>query len=114
MPRFKAIQSWERSYSPALSVKEGEGVTVGTRDEQWSEWIWCTNSSGLGGWLPASSLSSQKPGEIAIVQMAFDTRELTVSSGELFEGFGERSGWMWCRNDTGAEGWVPSDHLESI
>lgn len=114
MPRFKATRSWERSYSPALSVQEGETVTIGDRDEQWSEWIWCINSSGLGGWLPAMCLSSQQMGETATLLTRFDTVELTVGEGEELEGIEERGEWIWCRNNIGTEGWVPSDRLQRV
>ncbi|WP_282610382.1 SH3 domain-containing protein [Pelagibius sp. Alg239-R121] len=112
------IRSWERSYSPALSVKKGEQVETGVRDEAWPGWIWCRNDSGLGGWLPEELLSSNEGGGkaegggIAKTLEAFDTGELTVLAGQTVEGNKHRNGWDWCRNDSGQEGWVPSDCLK--
>ncbi|TQV82100.1 SH3 domain-containing protein [Denitrobaculum tricleocarpae] len=106
------MQSWTQSYSPALSVRAGETVTLGAKDADWPEWIWCRNSEGLGGWLPASSLSSQTEGEAAKLLTDFDTIELTVKEGEELEGVEERGGWIWCRSHIGMEGWVPLDHVE--
>lgn len=89
-------------------------MSVGNRDAQWPDWVWCRNSCGLGGWLPEAVLSSCKAGDTAVVLQAFDTAELTVSAGELLEAFEERSDWVWCRNRSGTEGWVPLDCLDII
>ncbi len=87
-------------------------MTLGAKDEDWPEWIWCRNAEGLGGWLPASSLSSQQTGETATLLSAFDSLELTVSKGDELDGIEECSGWIRCRNGAGAVGWVPSECLE--
>lgn len=106
---LKVIKPWMQSYSPALSVAEGECVTFGERDDDWPGWVWCRNRDGLGGWLPEDQLSVSASGETAVLMQAFDTVELTVEFGERLEGFEQRSGWIWCRNAVGRKGWVPSD-----
>lgn len=108
---FKVTKSWRQSYSPALSVTEGEGVDLGKRDEDWPGWVWCRNRDGIGGWLPEELLSFGVSGKTATLLRAFNTVELTIDAGERLRGFERRSGWIWCRNGTGEEGWVPCDCL---
>lgn len=114
MTRFKVTEAWTQSYAPALSVKAGEAVKTGGGDERWPGWVWCSNVDGLGGWLPESCLSSDEEGTTAVLLTAFDTVELTVTEDEELEGFEAREGWIWCRNEAGDQGWVPSDCLRPV
>ena len=104
---FKVAKPWTQSYSPALAVSEDERVTLGERDEAWPGWIWCLTGDGLGGWLPDALLIHDQEGRDAVLKSSFNTVELTAEHGEELEGFEERDGWLWCRNRSGKEGWVP-------
>lgn len=114
MTRFKVGRAWIRSYTPALSVVAGEAVKTGAGDEDWPGWVWCSNADGLGGWLPETCLSHDECGDTAVLLTAFDTVELTVAEDEELEGFEAREGWIWCRNEAGDQGWVPSDCLTPV
>lgn len=94
-----------------IRLAPGEPVMVGDRDTEWPEFVFVTSSEG-SGWVPARHLSADAGA--AIVEVAYDTTELAVSAGEevtLVER-DDVSGWWWCRNTAGAEGWVPRAILE--
>ena len=44
-----------------------------------------------------------------IVRTAYDTTELPAQPGDVLDVLEEdvQSGWLWCRNREGREGWVP-------
>ena len=63
-------------------------------------------------WLPEEVL--EVGAGTARVREDFDTAELTVVPGEIVEARAEREGWVWCRADSGAEGWVPLKVLEPL
>ena len=108
----RVIEAWRRSYDPALAVAAGQCLTVERRDTEWPGWLWCRDESGLGGWLPEEVLEVGMG--MARVGEDFDTAELAVVPGEIVEGLGTREGWIWCRADSGAEGWVPLKVLEPL
>jgi hypothetical protein len=80
---------------------------VGERDTEWPEFVFVTASHGTG-WVPARHLSSDHGA--AVVEAAYDTTELPVAAGEEVTVFerDDASGWWWCRNGDGSEGWVPT------
>ena len=84
----------------------GDAVVVGDRDTEWPEFVFVTVSKG-SGWVPARYLSADRGA--ATVDEPYDTTELAVAAGEQVEVIArdDASGWWWCRNDGGHEGWVP-------
>lgn len=80
---------------------------VGDRDTEWPEFVFVTTSQG-SGWVPARHLSSDQGA--AAAEVAYDTAELAVAAGEevTVVDRDDVSGWWWCRDSDGAEGWVPS------
>jgi hypothetical protein len=92
---------------PALRLDVGDEVgVVGERDPQWPEFVFVKAALG-SGWVPARHLSGDS-GHV-VVEMSYDTTELSTSAGESLEVVREDrdSGWLWCRSETGREGWVP-------
>ena len=65
------------------------------------------------GWVPMRHLVQSSPGR-AVVATAYDTTELPTEAGDVFDVVTEdlASGWLWCRNGTGREGWVPIRTLD--
>jgi hypothetical protein len=90
-----------------LQLAPGELVQVGNRDTEWPEFVFVTADSGTG-WIPARHLSHDT-GQ-ALVLAGYDTTELPTQAGEELEVLEEDvlSGWLWCRNASGREGWVPT------
>jgi hypothetical protein len=94
-----------------LRLSIGDVVQVGARDTDWPEFVFVNAPKGAG-WVPARYLS--QPTGCAIVQMAYDTTELPTRVGEVLEVVAEDrvSGWLWCRSNSGREGWVPLNTVE--
>lgn len=89
-----------------IEVRPGEVVEVGRRDTTWPAFVFVTTGSGEG-WVPALHLEIE--GSRGVVTEGYDTTELATSVGEILQVLkrDERSGWLWCRNQAGREGWVP-------
>ena len=96
---------------PPLHLAVGEPVMVGEPDEEWPEFVFVTGAAG-SGWVPARHLSASSGA--AVVENTYDTTELAVTAGQQVTVVDrdDRSGWWWCRNDAGDEGWVPMAVLE--
>jgi hypothetical protein len=91
---------------PPIRLSPGHQVQVGDHDTQWPEFVYVTAAHG-SGWVPARHLSRQSG--TAVVLTAYDTTELATRTGELLDVLAEDllSGWLWCRSETGEQGWVP-------
>ncbi len=94
-----------------LAIAPGERVAVGERDTEWPAFVFITSVAGVG-WVPERHLDSARP--VATVLTAYDTRELPVTAGDSVEPVRDDpvSGWCWCRDLAGREGWVPHRVLQ--
>jgi hypothetical protein len=94
-----------------IRVAPGDVVEVGKHDTTWPAFIFVTTPTGQG-WVPARHLEIS--GKSGVVRIGYDTTELETSAGETLEVLrrDDASGWHWCRNRVGREGWVPSDTLD--
>jgi len=111
--RVRVLKDWTQSYDPALNVARGDHLRAIRKDDDgWQGWVWCTNESGLSGWLPVQVFNNLKLGEPNRATMDFDTVELTVTSGETLAVTDRLNDWSWCENDQGQKGWVPDNCLE--
>ena len=89
-----------------LRVAVGQEVDVGKRDDDWPEFVFVTTESG-SGWVPARHLGIE--GDRGVVRTPYDTTELPTEVGDVLEVVVEdqQSGWVWCQDPNGDEGWVP-------
>lgn len=94
-----------------IRLAPGEPVVVGERDTDWPAFVFVNASSGQG-WVPLRHLSADRGA--AVVEVAYDTTELAVEPGQevTVVDRDDESGWWWCRDDSGAEGWVPVSIFE--
>ena len=55
-------------------------------------------------------------GSVGTVITAYDTTELPATSGETGEVLVDdsESGWSWCRNADGREGWIPHRVIAAV
>ncbi|QIM15652.1 hypothetical protein G7067_03235 [Leucobacter insecticola] len=96
-----------------LKIAPGEEVSIGDRDTEWPAFVFVTAPTGTG-WVPARHINER--GSTGTVLVAYDTTELPVSAGEMVEALSNdpESGWAWCRNQSGREGWVPHRVLRAM
>jgi hypothetical protein len=84
----------------------GDPVSVGTRDTEWPAFVFVTAERG-SGWVPARHIdtTSSPP----TMRATYDTQELPASEGETVQLVLDdpESGWAWCRDADGREGWLP-------
>ncbi len=92
-------------------ITPGDRVTVGEQDTEWPAFVMVMSLTGEG-WVPSRHLSVDRP--IATVTTAYDTQELPASAGDVLALLADdpESGWAWCRDDAGREGWVPHRALQ--
>jgi uncharacterized protein YgiM (DUF1202 family) len=102
----------ETSYPDPLEVLEGEEVTVGERDEEWSGFLWCANPAGKGGWVPEDYV--EPSGDVGVMRCDYTARELNISVGDELVLHKSESGWHWATNNEGESGWVPGNHIELV
>ncbi len=109
MRTVTAIEDYDAAYPEPLIVKTGDRLTPVRWDDEWHGWIWCSNARGLGGWFPERLLDRE--GESCVARGDFDGTELSIREGDVLEVEFEESGWLWCRDASGARGWVPSNRV---
>ena len=108
-----ARSSHEIPERPAIRVEVGDRVTVGERDSEWPAFVFVTTRQG-SGWIPERHLDRQ--GASATVREGYDTTELPTEEDDELEVLREdlTSGWLWCRAQSGREGWVPERTLSRL
>jgi hypothetical protein len=110
--RVRAATDHEIPERAPIRVEPGEAVGVGPRDTAWPAFVFVTTGHGEG-WVPARHLELDPAGIRGVVRSAYDTTELPTTAGEELEVLerDDESGWLWCRNTRGREGWVPLNTL---
>ncbi|MDB6133357.1 MAG: Variant protein [Verrucomicrobiales bacterium] len=89
-----------------LTLAAGETVTLGNEDKAWEGWVWAVTAEGRGTYLPVSFL--EKTGEErARLREPFAAVDLSVKKGDPIVSLRGVSGWFWCRDAKGSEGWLP-------
>ncbi|WGD36785.1 SH3 domain-containing protein [Lysinibacter sp. HNR] len=111
--RYLLIEDHEIPTRAPLKIQPGEEVSIGKRDTEWPAFVFVTTPTGTG-WVPARHIDTH--GSLGTVLVAYDTTELPASAGETVEVLSDdpESGWAWCRNRSGLEGWVPHRVLRAI
>ena len=97
----------QRSYDTPIKLIKGDQVSI-TKQDKWDDeylWLWCVHFSCGEGWVPATLIA--RDGDTGIVTRNYDAIELTVAAGEPLIIYEQQSGWYWCENEKGHEGWVP-------
>jgi hypothetical protein len=89
-----------------IRIAPGDQVVVGGRDTTWPAFVFVSTGEGEG-WVPVRYLNGDEG--LALVIASYDTTELPIAAGERLDVLrrDDESGWLWCRNDAGREGWVP-------
>jgi len=107
--KLRVVKPHEASFDYNVFFKRGDKVKVGREDPEMPGWYWCENHEGVWSWIPEEYLDID--GEEGTITTDYDTGELTVEPGEVFEYVAEVEYWTLCR-DRDREGWVPTENLE--
>jgi len=107
---YQVVEEHKSTFPYSLELKAGEDVTLS--DDKKNGWIWATDKKDAGAWIPEKYLEIYKNTGTLLID--YDTAELNVTSGERLTLIKEESGWMWCSNQKGETGWVPSFKVEKL
>jgi hypothetical protein len=109
----RVVSSYVSAGRPPVHISQGDVVTVGLHDQQWTSYVWGADQHGHGGWIPEEYLRMTGPRE-AVALRDYDASELTAARDERLEVLDEAGGWLRCRSAAGVVGWVPADHVETL
>jgi hypothetical protein len=101
--------SYQAAYPKPWRIKAGDRLMAGQKASEWTGWLWCTNDQGKSRWVPKRYL--ERRGGAVFATADYDATELTVREGELVACVKVESGWVWCRNQSDMQGWVPRENL---
>ena len=112
MIRVRAVASHRPPSRAPLEVEVGALVATGELSDEWPAFRWCVDEHGVGGWIPDRHLRPEEVGRARCLQ-GYSTRELSVDPGAVLVLVerDDESGWHWCRDGSGREGWVPMRSL---
>ena len=106
----RVIADHQASFTYALVFFPGDTLSIEDRETVWSGWTWCSNSRQIGAWVPDDFIDRR--GDSCVALRAYDSTELTVSTGDILEATEEAGGWLWCADRMGRRGWVPAVCVE--
>ncbi len=97
--------------APPLAVQEGDSLEVVRQDDTWTAFLLVRTTDGRRGWVPGRYL--RRTGDAAVAKRAYDTTTLEPQVGDLLDALEEdaESGWRWCRDRHGREGWFPTEYV---
>jgi hypothetical protein len=111
--RVRVIESRPRDHVRNLSVKAGDVIGVGHRNQQYPELRWCTPERGHSGWMAEAYFEYTIPNE-GVVRKDYDASQLTVLEDEELDVLDVVGEWWLCRNERGIQGWVPRRILQDV
>jgi hypothetical protein len=112
MAKFVANADYEERDNRPLRLRAGQEVSVGPVDRAWPGWVWATDGSDRGGYVPEEILEPLGEGRFAAME-EFDPTVLAVKRGDALDSLRQIHGWHWCRHADGREGWVAEYLLRS-
>jgi len=104
--RSIASKDYVPQYPNPLTVRAGDVVHVGARDDEFPEWWWCRSSEGLEGWMPTDILERLATNS-ARVREDYSAKEIPIAAGDHLTIERSLGGWSLVRNQRGEQGWVP-------
>ena len=107
---YQVVVEHQASFPYSVKLKAGEKVK--TSDKMAEGWVWCLNKDGKGVWVPEKYLEQRD--HVGIMLIDYDSKELSVAAGERLTCIKEESSWVWCTNQIGQEGWIPSHKVRKL
>jgi len=96
---------------PPLIMQQGELLEVVEKEksERWPAFVLVVNEKSGRGWVPERYLKRQ--GKKAVAIRRYDTTTLDPLKDDVLLVLEEdrESGWLWCRDSSGREGWFATD-----
>ena len=111
--KLKALADFEISYPHPITFKTGEELETHHHDDVWTGWIWVKTTDGNTGWAPESYLKRVDERKAGAIR-DYTARELSMKKGDILSPSLEISGWLWCTNQRGEEGWAPAFNLRPV
>ncbi len=101
---------------PPIVMRAGEALQVIETEtsERWPAFVLVVNGAGGRGWVPERYLRRQ--GKAAVAIRPYDTTTLAPARGDVLTVLEEdrESGWVWCRDANGHEGWFAMDSVAPL
>lgn len=88
-------------------------MATGRTDDEFPGWIWCKTAGGNEGWAPEVFLKKTAE-RTAVTAADYTAQELTTKTDDALEGLKTLNGWIWCRDQSGKEGWVPEKTVKLV
>ena len=109
MPSIKKSKKQHRKYyDDPIVVTAGDRVDWQPKESEWAGWVWCIHPiSKKEGWVPENCLKIIE--SRADVLKDYSAVELNAELDEEFQIIKEESGWYWCQNIQGQQGWLPTE-----
>ena len=105
---MKALRQYRKYYEAPIEVQVGDKVSWVEKESEWAGWVWCIHpTTKKEGWVPEKCL--KKNGSEAEILKSYSAAELNAEPGEEFKVLDEESGWYWCENKMGEQGWLPKE-----
>ena len=111
--RVRVTTSRARDHIENIRFRASDVLSVGHRNQQYPEFVWCASEDGHAGWVPETRLRMTDPGE-AIATSDYDAAQLTVVKDDILDVLERTDSWVRCRNASGVEGWVPVTIVTAI
>ena len=108
----RVITAYQSPFPDPLIIKAGEKLDLSDRESDWPGWLWCTTLAGKSGWVPAAYIEPM--GQIGLACRDYDATELSAEIGEELTVSDEESGWLWCTDQKGNNGWIPAGNVEHV
>ncbi|MEO6887686.1 MAG: SH3 domain-containing protein [Ktedonobacteraceae bacterium] len=117
--RYRVTTDYQASSTDPIAVHAGETFQVSEKVDAWQDnpdwlWVWCTDQRGKSGWVPKAIIVLNADGTTGTTRNAYAARELSVVAGDELAASHEESGWLWCSDQQGRQGWVPLAHVASL
>ncbi len=110
--RGKIRHAYESVFPEPLIAAAGETLILEDRKAEWPGWLWGVHSCGRAGWVP--EVFVEREDHHGTLHRDYDATELTVTVGQAVTPLLEYCGWLRCRTESGALGWVPAECVEIV
>jgi hypothetical protein len=108
--KSRIIKSHEPSFDYQVWIESGELLSYERKESDSAGWIWCKTSQGESCWIPENWVEID--GNHCVMHRDYNSRELTVTPGEIVQVDFVESGWAWITTAKNESGWIPETCLK--